>query len=199
MKFDLTKFKNTEFVVRCETENDFYNFIYRLINMKIMDSNEIRFMSWSDYGVYTCVLYDGEVLYGESDDYAEIVNYKDLVFDANSDIPELCNGMIVETREGILYVVATSYKGNKFFMGANEWDSLNNYNNNLKNSYDKLLDIIAIYKPVCALTNGFPISFLVDKTKDWIEPIWKRDEQKKMTLTEISETLGYDVEVIDNE
>lgn len=165
--------------------------------MRVMEKDEIRFMNWKDYGSHTCVLYEGEILYGEKDDYTNVINYKGLIFDIKSDIPELHNGMIVETRDGGLSIVATSYEGNKFFMGVNRWDSLNNYDDNLKNSVDKLLDIITIYKPLCVYAYGFPLSVLVDKEKTCITPIWKRKELKKMTLAQISEALGYDVEVID--
>ena len=99
MKFDLTKFKNGKFVVKCETKDDFYDFLNRLIDIGIMKSKEIEFMDWDDYEENTCVLYDGETLYGETSDYYDIiVNYKDLSFDIKSDIPELHSGMIVETR-----------------------------------------------------------------------------------------------------
>lgn len=199
MKFGLTKFKNEEFVVRCENENDFYDFLNKLIDMEIMKSEEIKFMDWNAYKENTCVLYDGEVLYGdfEGDNYTNVVNYKNLIFDANSDIPELRSGMIVETRDGTLYVVTISYEGNKYFMGIENWDSLDNYNDNLKNTVDNLLDIVTIYKPISGIASGSSISLLIDKEKDGIKPIWKREEPKKMTLVQISEALGYDVEVID--
>ena len=198
MKFDLTKFKNTEFVVRCETNADFYDFLNKLINMRVMERDEIRFMNWKDYGLYTCVLYDGEVLYGESDYYTEIVNYKDLVFDIKSDIPKLCNGMVVETRGKELLFVTESYEGKIFLMGTDRYDEICYYNNNLINTEDEELDIITIYKPLKGFEqrslNGF-----IDKSKRGLELIWKRKEPKKMTLAEISEALGYEVEVIDNE
>ena len=34
---------------------------------------------------------------------------------------------------------------------------------------------------------------------NYLECIWERKEPKKMTLAQISEALGYEVEVIDNE
>ena len=198
MKFDLAKFKNTEFVVRCETGDYFYDFLNRLIDMKVMDRDEIRFMNWKDYGVHTCVLYDGEVLYGEEDCYIDVVNYKDLAFDIKSDIPELHSGMIVETRKKDLLFVAESYEEEIFLMGNDRFDELCYYDDNLINTENEDLDIIAIYRPLKGLEkmalNGF-----IDKSKRGLTLIWARKEPKKMTLAQISEALGYEVEVVDNE
>ena len=200
MRFDLTKFKNTEFVVECETKDDFYDFLTKLIDMGIMQSKEIEFMDWDDYEENTCVLYDGEVLYGEISDYYHYisVNYKDLSFDIKSDIPELHSGMIVETRKKDLLFVAESYEEEIFLMGNDKFDELCYYDDNLINTEDKNLDIIAIYKPLKSFEkmtlNGF-----LNKSKRSLTLIWERKEPKKMTLAQISEALGYEVEVIDNE
>lgn len=200
MKFDLTKFKNRKFVVKCESKDDFYDFLNKLVDMGIMESKEIKFMYWNDYEENTCVLYDGEVLYGKiSDNYCvSIVNYKDLVFDIKSDIPELRSGMIVETRGKELSFVAESYEGKIFLMEDDRYDEMCYYDDNLINTEDEGLDIIAIYKPL----KGFeqrPLNGFIDKSKRGLELIWERKEVKKMTLAQISEALGYEVEVIDNE
>ena len=199
MKFDLTKFKNGKFVVKCETKDDFYDFLNRLIDIGIMKSKEIEFMDWDDYEENTCVLYDGETLYGETSDYYDIiVNYKDLSFDIKSDIPELHSGMIVETRKKDLLFVAESYEEEIFLMGNDRFDELCYYDDNLINTEDEDLDIVAIYRPLKGLEqrslNGF-----IDKQKRGLTLIWERKEPKKMTLAQISEALGYEVEVIDNE
>lgn len=198
MKFNLTKFKNKEFVVKCETKGDFYGFLNKLIDMGIMKSEEIKFMNWNDYKENTCVLYDGEVLYGESDNYTKIINYKELIFSTNSNIPELHSGMIVETRKKDLLFVAESYEEEIFLMGNDRFDELCYYDDNLINTEDEDLDIIAIYKPLKGLEqralNGF-----IDKQKRGLTLIWERKEPKKMTLAQISEALGYEVEVVDNE
>lgn len=199
MKFDLTKFKNGKFVVKCETKDDFYDFLNRLIDIGIMKSKEIEFMDWDDYEENTCVLYDGETLYGETSDYYDIiVNYKDISFDIKSDIPELHSGMIVETRKKDLLFVTESYEEEIFLMGNDKFDELRYYDDNLINTEDKSLDIIAIYKPLKGLEkmalNGF-----LNKSKIGMTLIWERKEPKKMTLAQISEALGYEVEIIDNE
>ena len=166
--------------------------------MKVMDRDEIRFMNWKDYGVHTCVLYDGEVLYVEEDCYIDVVNYKDLIFDTKSDIPELHSGMIVETRKKELFFVAESYEEEIFLMGNDRFDELCYYDDNLINTENENLDIIAIYIPLKGLEkmalNGF-----IDKSKRGLTLIWARKEPKKMTLAQISEALGYEVEVVDNE
>ena len=199
MKFDLTKFKNGKFVVKCETKDDFYDFLNRLIDIGIMKSKEIEFMDWDDYEENTCVLYDGETLYGETSDYYDIiVNYKDLSFDIKSDIPELHSGMIVETRKKDLLFVAESYEEEIFLMGNDRFDELCYYDDNLINTEDEDLDIVAIYRPL----KGFeqrPLNGFIDKQKRGLILIWERKEPKKMTLAQISEALGYEVEIIDNE
>lgn len=198
MKFDLTKFKNTKFVVWCKTKDDFDDFLNKLINMGAIEKNELQLMVWTCYRSNTCVLYDGEVLYDTITNCDNIVNYKNLIFDIKSDIPELHSGMIVERRDRQFLFVAESYDGKIFLMGDNEFDEICYYDNNLINTEDEDLDIVAIYKPLKGFEqrtlNGF-----IDKSKRGIEPIWKRKEAKKMTLAQISEALGYEVEVIDNE
>ena len=199
MKFDLTKFKNGKFVVKCETKDDFYDFLNRLIDIGIMKSKEIEFMDWDDYEENTCVLYDGETLYGETSDYYDIiVNYKDLSFDIKSDIPELHSGMIVETRKKDLLFVAESYEEEIFLMGNDRFDELCYYDDNLINTEDEDLDIVAIYRPLKGLEQR-PLNGFIDKQKRGLTLIWERKEPKKMTLAQISEELGYEVEVIDNE
>ena len=199
MKFDLTKFKNGKFVVKCETKDDFYDFLNRLIDIGIMKSKEIEFMDWDDYEENTCVLYDGETLYGETSDYYDIiVNYKDLSFDIKSDIPELHSGMIVETRKKDLLFVAESYEEEIFLMGNDRFDELCYYDDNLINTEDEDLDIVAIYRPLKGLEQR-PLNGFIDKQKRGLTLIWERKEPKKMTLAQISEALGYEVEVIDNE
>ena len=199
MKFDLTKFKNGKFVVKCETKDDFYDFLNRLIDIGIMKSKEIEFMDWDDYEENTCVLYDGETLYGETSDYYDIiVNYKDLSFDTKSDIPELHSGMIVETRKKDLLFVAESYEEEIFLMGNDRFDELCYYDDNLINTEDEDLDIVAIYRPLKGLEQR-PLNGFIDKQKRGLTLIWERKEPKKMTLAQISEELGYEVEVIDNE
>ena len=199
MKFDLTKFKNGKFVVKCETKDDFYDFLNRLIDIGIMKSKEIEFMDWDDYEENTCVLYDGETLYGETSDYYDIiVNYKDLSFDIKSDIPELHSGMIVETRKKDLLFVAESYEEEIFLMGNDRFDELCYYDDNLINTEDEDLDIVAIYRPLKGLEQR-PLNGFIDKQKRGLTLIWERKEPKKMTLAQISEALGYEVEIIDNE
>ena len=199
MKFDLIKFKNGKFVVKCETKDDFYDFLNRLIDIGIMKSKEIEFMDWDDYEENTCVLYDGETLYGETSDYYDIiVNYKDLSFDIKSDIPELHSGMIVETRKKDLLFVAESYEEEIFLMGNDRFDELCYYDDNLINTEDEDLDIVAIYRPLKGLEQR-PLNGFIDKQKRGLTLIWERKEPKKMTLAQISEALGYEVEIIDNE
>ena len=56
----------------------------------------------------------------------------------------------------------------------------------------KDFDVMKIYTSKAFILN----SLFNDK---YLECIWERKEPKKMTLAQISEELGYEVEVIDNE
>ena len=53
-------------------------------------------------------------------------------------------------------------------------------------------DIMKIYE-----SKAYVLEDLFDN--NYLECIWERKEPKKMTLAQISEALGYEVEVIDNE
>ena len=58
--------------------------------------------------------------------------------------------------------------------------------------FNKDFDVMKIYTSKAFILN----SLFNDK---YLECIWERKEPKKMTLAQISEELGYEVEVIDNE
>lgn len=109
---------------------------------------------------------------------------------------ELKEGMIVECRNGNRYLLR-KVKGN-LLLSANEgWDECT-YDNNFvdigedSKEFNGDYDIMKIYE-----SNAHVLVNLFDD--DFLECIWKRKEPKKMTLAQISEALGYEVEVIDNE
>ena len=68
------------------------------------------------------------------------------------------------------------------------------YDENLCENYfhDKTFDVMKIY-----MSKSTQLKNLFDN--NYITCIWERKEPKKMTLAQISEALGYEVEVIDNE
>ena len=59
--------------------------------------------------------------------------------------------------------------------------------------FDKDFDVMKIYTSKAFILNSL-------FNDNYLECIWeRRKESKKMTLAQISEALGYEVEVIDNE
>lgn len=203
IKFDVSDFKNGDLIIKCQTEQSFRECLSKLEELGLLKNNDLPFFHWKDYHEDTCVLYDGEVLYGCYNDCdvmeeIDIALYEDIDFVIKRDnaIPELKNGMIVELRDNELLIVTTSYYfEDTFLMGKTSWDEVGNYDKNLKNVIDTELDIIAVYKPADGYEHCTVNTFL-DNSKKYLDLVWKREAPKKMTLSEISEVLGYEVEIV---
>ena len=103
---------------------------------------------------------------------------------------ELKEGMIIECRNGHRYLLR---KVDDNLIGSNNTGYIDiDYDKDLnENKYcQEDFDIMKIYESnACVLGNLF--------NNDYLECIWERKEPKKMTLAQISEALGYEVEVID--
>ena len=103
---------------------------------------------------------------------------------------ELKEGMIIECRNGHRYLLR---KVDDNLIGSNNTKYIYiDYDKDLnENKYcQEDFDIMKIYESnACVLGNLF--------NNDYLECIWERKESKKMTLAQISEALGYEVEVID--
>ena len=103
---------------------------------------------------------------------------------------ELKEGMIIECRNGHRYLLR---KVDDNLIGSNNTKYIYiDYDKDLnENKYcQEDFDIMKIYESnACVLGNLF--------NNDYLECIWERKEPKKMTLAQISEALGYEVEVID--
>ena len=103
---------------------------------------------------------------------------------------ELKEDMIIECRNGHRYLLR---KVDDNLIGSNNTGYIDiDYDKDLnENKYcQEDFDIMKIYKSnACVLGNLF--------NNDYLECIWERKEPKKMTLAQISEALGYEVEVID--
>ena len=103
---------------------------------------------------------------------------------------ELKEGMIIECRNGHRYLLR---KVNDVLIGSNFDGCIKaTYNENLCENYyhDETFDIMKIY-----ISKSSKLASLFDNY--YLTCIWERKEPKKMTLTQISEALGYEVEVID--
>ena len=103
---------------------------------------------------------------------------------------ELKEGMIIECRNGDRYLLRTACS--ELVASSNDKYISLNYDEELNENkyFNKDFDIMKIYESnACVLGNLF--------NNDYLECIWERKEPKKMTLAQISEALGYEVEVID--
>ena len=103
---------------------------------------------------------------------------------------ELKEGMIIECRNGERYLLRTACS--ELVASSNDKYISLNYDEELNENkyFNKDFDIMKIYESnACVLGNLF--------NNDYLECIWERKEPKKMTLAQISEALGYEVEVID--
>ena len=103
---------------------------------------------------------------------------------------ELKEGMIIECRNGHRYLLR---KVDDNLIGSNNTGYIDiDYDKDLnENKYcQEDFDIMKIYE-----TKAYVLEDLFNN--DYLECIWERKEPKKMTLAQISEALGYEVEVID--
>lgn len=105
---------------------------------------------------------------------------------------ELKEGMIVECRNGSRYLLRK--RSDKLICSNFDGWFTVTYDEKLNENeyYVEDFDIMKIYESKA--------NVLSDLFNDkYFTCIWERKEPKKMTLAQISEALGYEVEVIDNE
>lgn len=195
MKFNLEDFKNSngKIAVHCKTEEEAEEFIKECykhgISWKYSRANETNWKLYKENTYYRC---DSNLClnYGNINSVFKgelpVVEYKE------DNKMELKEGMIIECRNGNRYLLR---KVGDVLIGSNfdGWIKAT-YDENLCESYyhDETFDIMKIYKSkVYVLENLFNNNYLIC--------IWERKVLKKMTLAQISEALGYEVEVIDNE
>lgn len=197
MEFNWEDFKNSngKIAVHCKTEEEAEEFIKECFKHGIKwcysDENTTH---WEEVNKRTYYVYRGRHLYyrnGVSNpNEITVVEYKE------DNKMELKEGMIVECRNGSRYLLR-KVRGN-LLLSANEgWDECTYDNNFVDIGEDSKelngdYDIMKIYE-----SNAHVLVNLFDD--DFLECIWERKEPKKMTLAQISEALGYEVEVIDNE
>lgn len=105
---------------------------------------------------------------------------------------ELKEGMIIETRNGNRCLLR-KVDGELTASNLDGWFTTH-YDGNLCENYynNENFDIMKIY-----ISSARILSSLFKD--NCLTCIWERKEPKKMTLKQISEVLGYEVEVVDNE
>jgi hypothetical protein len=193
MKFNWEDFKNSngKIAVHCKTEEEAEEFIKECFKHGIKwcysDENTTH---WEEVNERNYYVYSGRHLYygnGVSNpNEITVVEYKE------DNKMELKEGMIVECRNGNRYLLR---KVGDVLIGSNfdGWIKTT-YNENLCENYYhyETFDIMKIYISKSPKLEGL-------FANNYLDCIWERKEPKKMTLAQISEALGYEVEVIDNE
>ena len=194
MEFNWEDFKNGKIAVHCKTKEEAKKFIKECYKHEMKwcysDENTTHWEDVSKRNYYVC---DSYIYYGNLDwkpNELPVVEYKE------DNKMELKEGMIVECRNGDRYLLRRV--DGELILSANETWLEYTYDNNFidinedAKEFNGDFDIIKIYES--------KTSFLKDLFKDnYLTCIWERKEPKKMTLAQISEALGYEVEVIDNE
>lgn len=110
---------------------------------------------------------------------------------------ELKEGMVVELRYHEKYLLR-EVEGELILSGRDNWmeyrynDDLTEKRDSLSNKHKKSqFDIMKVYE-----SSAYTIEDLFDD--DYLTCIWERKDPKKMTVAEISNALGAEVEVVDS-
>lgn len=197
MEFNWEDFKNGKIAVHCETEKEAKKFI-KMANkngMKWELHNKFH-TNWEICGKNTYYVYtDGALMYGSiliNVCELPIIEFSDVINFKEDNKMELKEGMIIECRNGDRFLLREK-SGQLIGSNFDEWIKAT-YDEELNENeyYQKEFDIMKIYE-----SKAYVLTDLFDNNR--LTCIWERKEPKKMTLAQISEALGYEVEVIDNE
>lgn len=102
-------------------------------------------------------------------------------------------GMVVEDREGELSMLMPydNVDYDLVLSNRNSWIRFKNFNNDLTHNKFEDLDIMKVY----GFTN-YPTQATIVST-DNRELLWERkEEKKKMTVSEVENILGYGIEIV---
>lgn len=107
---------------------------------------------------------------------------------------ELKEGMIIECRNGDRYLLRQNLNELTLICSnfGGWFQAIYDEELNENEYHKKNFDIMKIYK-----SKAHMLADLFNDT--YLTCIWKRKEPKKMTLAQISEVLGYEMEIIDDE
>lgn len=210
--FNWEDFKNYKCAVHCQTEEEAKKFLSFAKRQGCEWSNFMRNVydnssKWYVYGTNTYYVYEEHLLYGNINEnihnlpvfeFSDIYNKLRYNLGYTHSCPKLKDGMVVETREGKLYLVRTNYNSEKILCNNESWEPVSNYNEELKIKDTmitdlKKLDIMKIYTPL--FTN--PCNNL-DYTfhKDNLTCVWEREEVIEMTLAQVCKELGKNIKII---
>ena len=193
MEFNWEDFKNGKIAVHCKTEEEAKKFIQQRYKHGIKwhygDENNTHWEDADEKIYYEC---DGVYIY-----YLDCKSNEITVVEYKEDNKmELKEGMIIECRNGDRYLLR-NVRGDLILSANKGWVEYV-YDNNFidigedAKAFNGDYDIMKIYE-----SKAYVLEDLFDN--NYLDCIWERKEPKKMTLAQISEALGYEVEVIDNE
>ena len=111
-------------------------------------------------------------------------------------IDDVKNGMLVQTRDGRYWLALRNHvcDHDDMFVSLKEYtvgEEINRYDGNLKHRYNSDLDIMKVVK-----ANVFPRLSNPEQEFNDLNLLFDRDSIKQMTLSEVCEKLGYDIEII---
>ena len=199
----IKRFKKSEFVVNCKSEEQAKEFI------KICYDNGLHWWmtddssktNWDNYEEATCYrAEDNEIMYENVDFYKdedyEIVSFNTFMWRYRGmkqfTKDDLKAGMLVESRDGELMLAMPSKEG-LFFVASHIQHTLTYYDDNLLDvDGDTDLDIVKVYD--IASDVGYTLEDLL--VADNRVLLWEREEVKELTVDEISKLLGYKVKVV---
>lgn len=99
---------------------------------------------------------------------------------------DLRSGMVVKTKEGMKYLLIEA-REELILVGKEEWTTLRHYRDDLLHDIYNDLDIVEIYA-----TNHGTFNDMIEFGR----LIWKRENKKKMTVSQIEKELGYEIEIV---
>lgn len=111
------------------------------------------------------------------------------------DMTKLCVGDVVITRGGVIYV----YMANDGFyprfknLKQKSQELCSNYSEDMTNNNSHDWDIMEVYRA----KESYVAAWEFQGSKALFKQMYKRTEPKKMTVSEVSKLLGYEVEVIE--
>ena len=195
-KFNWDEFKNKDnkIAVHCKTEEEAKDFCRQMHGQRMKWRNGESYLKNTNYYMHN----EGMCYYGDGEwsslDIAENYNYKILEW---SDYmqkeftkADLKDGMVVEQRDGNMYLVLTGMAVRK-----SKRNSIVGYTDDLKWKGYTGGDIVKVYRITPKSLGCIEDVFI----KNNLELIWERTEPKKMTVEEmrkkLEELTGEEIEV----
>lgn len=196
--FNWEQFKNktNKIAVHCKTREEAEDFCREMHkhNMKWRDGESyLDEINWSRYVISTCYDNGGysAIDFYKNNNYT-ILEWSDYMKKNKFTLNDIKDGMVIELRNSRRYV-----KINSRLINKNGWNNFYDYSVDTLSidEHDISFDIMAVYE--VDIKNVSCLDDILNKEN--LIPIWERKEPKKMTLKEVCDELGYDVEIIKGE